>query len=238
MDNKIIFTSTMGNLPIEAQPQPASKLIPEWYKNTLSYIGEEKAPAGDGQTTATIKRCMPVFDAINAGYLLLTYTDLWVSQREQNPEKPGVLSPWYEWPSFSPISFHSPEQAPLHPNATGTFIPKWINPWSIKTPPGYSSLFVNPFHRDSVFNSLPGVVDTDKYDPPVNIIFTLTDPNFTGLIPAGTPIVQVIPFQREPWKMELGTTTDLENQHSTTVKLRTKFFDSYKTQYRQIKEYR
>jgi hypothetical protein len=38
--------------------------------------------------------------------------------------------------------------------------------------------------------------------------------------------------------MELGTQENLDEAAKTTSKLRTKFFDSYKTQYRQPKEYK
>lgn len=233
----ITFTNTLGASDIYA-PKPAFQITPDWYKNTDSYLGGKKVPSGDGMTTGTIKRCMPVFDAFNSGYILVTHTDIWVSQRADDPENPEIKSPWYEWPSYSPIQFHPPEQAPLHPSATGTPVPKWINPWGIKTPPGYSSLFIPPVHRNNPFVALPGVVDTDTYVAAVNIVFVLQEQNFEGLVPAGTPIVQVIPFQRESWEMSMGTQEDLANQNNVTSKLRAKFFDSYKTQYRQIKEYK
>ena len=238
---QIVFTNTFG-VPEQYAPRPASQFIPEWYKDTESYLSNEKKPSGQGMTTGTIKRCMPVFDAINSGYLLITHTDIWVSQKDeinQITNKPtGKKVAWFEWPSFEPIQFHPPEQAPLHPKATGSPVPKWINPWSIKTPPGYSTLFVAPFHRENIFNAMPGIVDTDTYTAPVNIIFVLSDPTFEGLVPAGTPIVQVIPFKRESWEMVIGDANDFQQQQGVTTKLRTKFFDSYKTQYRQVKEYR
>jgi len=182
---------------------------------------------------------MPVFDAFNAGYILSTHTDIWVSQKE-TPDDDGnlVKAPWYEWPAFDAIQFHPVAQAPLHPAGTGSPIPKWINPWGIKTPPGYSTLFIAPVHRSNICVALPGVVDTDTYTAPVNIIFTLADPNFEGLIPAGTPIVQAIPFQREPWEMEFGTKEDVIEQNKVTSRLKSRFFDAYKTQYRQVKEYK
>lgn len=234
MTISIIFTDTMG-VDDQYRPQPASFMIPDWYKNTESYIGGEKKPAGDGNTTGTIKRCMPVFDALNAGYLLITNTDIYVSQKENEA---GEKFPWYEWASHDAVQFHPQEQAPLHPGVDRNSVPKWINPWGIKTPPGYSTLFVKPFHRELPFSALSGVVDTDTYDVPVNIVFVLSDPNFEGLVPAGTPIVQVIPFQRESWKMEFGKQPEFEAQNKTTRKLRTRFFDSYKNQFRQVKEYR
>ena len=232
----IVFTNVLDAPDIYA-PQPASRLIPDWYKDTESYMGDKK-PDGSGMMNGTIKRCMPVFDALNSVYFLVTHTDLWITQVAQDPANPDKKSSWFEWPSFEPINFHPAEQAPLHPGATGTPVPKWLNPWGIKTPPGYSTLFIPPVHRANVFTALPGVVDTDTYTAPVNIIFVLTDPTFEGLVPAGTPIVQIIPFKREVWEMSIGANEDLMEQNKVTTQLRTKFFDSYKTQFRQTKEYK
>jgi hypothetical protein len=225
---KIIFTDTTGtNLK---QPKPASKLIPDWYKNMDSYMSKEKKPVGDGSTTATIKRCMPVLDAITAGYIIESPADVWVSKKEEGQ--------WFEWADFGLISFHPIDQAPEHPARNSFPYPKWVNPWSIKTPKGYSTLFVQPFHRPSVFTILPGIVDTDTYTSPVNFPFVINDPNFEGLIPKGTPIAQVIPFKRDSWNMEIGTKKDLEEHIKVAKKLQSKFFDRYKTMFWSRKEYR
>jgi hypothetical protein len=235
---QIIFTNTMG-VPEEFAPKPATSFVPDWYKNMDSYMSSEKKPTGDGMTSATIKRCMPVFDVITHGYIITTYTDIFVSQKEQ-PNAEGNLEvvPWYEWPSFGPIQFHPIEQAPTHPAKNGAPYPKLINPWGITTPPGYSTMFMAPVHRSNTFTILPGVVDTDTYTAPVNFPMVLTDVKFEGLIPAGTPIAQIVPFQRESWTMELGKDEALIEQNKVASKLRTRFFDSYKTQYRQVKEYK
>lgn len=241
---QIIFTNTMG-VPEEFNPKPASSFVPDWYKDMDSYIGGEKKPTGDGMTTGTIKRCMPVFDAIVSGYIITTYADVFVSQKatfNEDGTPTGETVPWYEWPSFGPIQFHPVEQAPNHPNkgalTKGASYPKWINPWSIVTPPGYSILFTAPMHRESVFTILDGVVDTDTYNAPVNFPFVLNDWKFEGLIPAGTPMAQVIPFKRDSWEMKIGAQDELIEQNKVTTKLRTRFFDSYKSQFRQVKEYK
>jgi hypothetical protein len=228
---KIIFTDTIGTeLDL---PKPASSLIPDWYKNMDSYINKEKKPLGDGTTSATIKRCMPVFDAITAGYIIESPADIWVSIKNGTQ--------WFEWSNFGLIDFHPIEQAPTYPSGSNkklTAYPKWNNPWSIKTPKGYSTLFVQPFHRESVFTIMPGVVDTDQYTPPVNFPFTVNDPAFEGLIPKGTPIAQVIPFKRESWVLEQGVQKDLKMVSELRNKLNSKFFDRYKTMFWTRKEYK
>jgi hypothetical protein len=246
----IKFTDTIG-VPEEYRPKPADRFVPDWYKNLESYISGSKVPDGSGGTSATAKRCMPIFDAISGGYILTTYVDIWVKQMPQVPEETTVdentdmsvfpTQPVYEWPSYVPLGFHPISQVPKHPikGAHEISYPKWINPWSIKTPPGYSTLFIQPMHRDSVFTILPGIVDTDQYTAPVNFPFVLNEADeFEGLIPAGTPMAQVIPFKRDSWQMELGKIEDFNEQAKISNKLRTKFFDSYKTQYRQPKEYK
>jgi hypothetical protein len=225
---KITFTNTSG-VDIE-QPQPASKFIPDWYKNMKSYVNDDKKPNGNGNTTATIKRCIPVFDAITAGYIITSPADIYVSIKEGRQ--------FFEWSSLGLISFHPIEQAPEHPARKPHAYPKWNNPWAIKTPKGYSVLFTQPMHRESVFTILPGIVDTDTYIAPVNFPMVINDPDFEGLIPKGTPIAQVIPFKRENWQMKIGSIKELKEQNSVTQKLNTKFFDKYKSMFWSRKEYK
>ena len=220
----------MFPLPEVEEPKPASMFIPEWYKNVQSYINGKKIPDGTGNTQATIKKCMPVFDAITAGYIITLPADVYVSLKD------GVQN--FEWSNFNLVSFHPVEQAPEHPARKPHQYPKWNNPWSIQTPKGYSVLFVQPMHRESVFTILPGIVDTDEYASPVNFPFVINDPNFEGFIPKGTPIAQVIPFKRESWKMKIGGEKERLLGSRITARLQTKFFDRYKTMFWIKKEYK
>jgi hypothetical protein len=229
MGKVIKFSNTNGWKDLE-QPQPASAFIPDWYKNVESYIGGKKETDGNGGTKATIKRCMPVFDAITSGYIITSPADVMVSVKEGHQ--------FFEWANFGLISFHPIEQAPEHPARKPFSYPKWNNPWAIKTPKGYSTMFIQPMHRESVFTILPGIVDTDIYTAPVNFPFVINDPEFEGLIPKGTPIAQVIPIKRDAWKMEFGGQEELIEQNNTTIKLQTKFFDRYKTMFWSRKEYK
>jgi hypothetical protein len=211
------------------QPKPASADIPSWYKNMQSYVGGSKGTSDSGITNGTIKKCIPVFDAITAGYIIPLPVDVYVKYKD------GVQT--FEYPSFNMVTTHSMEQAPEHPFRNGVNFPKWMNPWSIKTAKGYSCLFVSPFHRDSLFTTLPGVVDTDTYIAQVNLPFVMNDSTFEGLIPKGTPMVQVIPFKRESWKMKLGNSNDKEEALQSSTRLFTKIFDKYKTMFWSRKEY-
>jgi len=226
---KITFTN-VSDIEVLEKPKPASLYVPEWYKQTESYVGSTKTPDANGNTNGTIKRCMPVFDAITSGYIIESTHDIFVDIEDG---KQRVISS-----SLSTLGLHGIEQAPLHPLKKELPYLKWVNLWGIKTDQGYSTLFVQPFHRESPLTILPGIVDTDTYSAPVNFPFVINDPNFTGLIPAGTPIVQVIPFKRESWKSSYGAEEENKTMKNITQKLQSKFFDRYKTMFWSRKEYK
>lgn len=229
---EIIFTKVLDSVSDFYSPKPASSFLPDWYKKTDSYLNESKGLLNNNQTSGTIKRCMPVFDALTSGYIITTYSDLYVSKN-----KDGELD--YRISSGPFIEFHSTSQAPYAPYMNHHPYPKWINPWSIKTPKGYSCIFINPVHSSNkYFTILEGVVDTDQYRSPVNFPFVLNDTNFEGLIPAGTPMAQVIPFKRDEWKMKMGSDKDFKYQREDSLRLSSKFADRYRNMFWSRKSFR
>jgi hypothetical protein len=229
MSKNIVFTNMRGLdfFP----PSPAIKQIPDWYLKTPEYIDDNGRLITDPEGTShTIKKCMPVFDAMTTGYIFYTQVDVQVTQNN------GI--PFYSWPSQDAISFHPVEQAPLHPARNEAPYPKWNSPYSVSTPPGYSILFVPPMHNpNGIFTILQGVVDTDTYKAPVNFPFVLNDLKWEGIIPAGTPMAQVIPFKRESWKYKIGGEKEMKEQQLSTSRLQVLFFNSYKRQFWSRKKY-
>jgi hypothetical protein len=210
-------------------PIPASKNMPEWYKKTNSYVGDIKKPSESGGTSATIKKCLPVFDAITAGYLILLNADVYVQ-----PDKEG--GSFFIWTDNN-IEFHANSQADKHPIVKNGSIPKFMNKWIVATPKGYSTLFIQPMHRDLPFKILEGVVDTDNYYLPTNFIFAMNDLNFEGLIPAGTPIAQAIPIKRDSFTHKIEK---IKPEKYLTVNkfIHNVFFDGYKNRFWKRKEYK
>jgi hypothetical protein len=229
----IVFTKVMDSVSDEYRPKPSYSVLPEWYKKTDSYVGSNKKDLTfDMQTNATIKRCVPVFDALTAGYIIPTYCDLIVKKDINGTHI-------YMSTVSDAINFHDIPQAPYHPKMNYQRFPKWTNPWGIKTPKGYSCLFLPPVHGANTFFTIAeGIVDTDSYRPPVNFPFVLNDVNFEGLIPAGTPMVQVIPFKRDSWKCEYGTEKDLNYIKEDNNKLSSEFFDRYRNMFWERKSFK
>jgi len=221
MTRKIIkFTNTS---PLELEPpKPGKNSIPDWFKQTPSYLGDKNEYSE--MTRATIKKCIPVFDAIITGYLFTTPVDIWAKIED------GIT--YFYWKpntEFTPVNFQKSAQAEKHPAQSKhpwKDVPKIINPWSIQTPKGYSCLILPPMHRETPFNTLPAIVDTDTYITPINFPFVLFDPMFTGLIPAGTPVAQIIPFKRDAWTLEISSNADAPLKQFRY--LTTFFYNAYK----------
>jgi hypothetical protein len=215
---EIVFSNVLDYHENTA-PQPAVKHIPQWYKETKGFLPDGKMSA---KNDITIKKCMPVLDALTAGYILPTPHDIWVEKKD------GKII-YYTGPAAR-VETHQQHQSYLHPKANGHETPKYINGWSIKTPEGYSSLFIPPMHNSHPwFECFPGVVDTDNYFHTVHFPFVLKDTNFEGLIPAGTPMIQVIPFKRDNWSSRIGTEIDKINARENEKLLFQKFFNRYKS---------
>ena len=164
------------------KPYPASRAVPDWLKQLP--IDREGEP--------TIKRCAPFLQAITAGYIIPVPFDV---QFTHSPA--GELS----WLSAGGMpQKHLPSQQVGTPFSAAKII-KLCNPWLIKTPPGYSTLFIRPFNRfDCPFIPLTGLVETDTYYEAVQFPSVCQmPPGSTYTLARGAPLVQVVPILRESW---------------------------------------
>jgi hypothetical protein len=189
------------------QPIPAISMLPEWYKKMSPTIDKSGVKIlKDTKKNVTIKRCVPVFDAISGGYFITLPCDVIF-----NPKNQAYFFE-YQWTGdFEAIAQHGEEQIKGLPVPQG-FDPKplkWKTPWIIETPRGYSSWITHPTGRyDLPFTTMTGFVDTDKHPLPVNLPFFLKK-DFVGVIKMGTPIAQIIPIKRDSWNL------NVEDKHPT-----------------------
>ena len=135
----------------------------------------------------------------------------------------------------SSLEPHNYNQIPDHPMASRPYgkVPlKFINPWIVQTPPGYSCLFTSPLnHMETRLKILDGVVDTDEYYNNVNTPFVWTGGDGEFNIPKGTPLIQIIPFKRETYSVEYAA-VDETRRVQTINTLGTIMSDGYKKLYR------
>lgn len=217
------------------KPISAVQSLPDWYKKLSPFTsGNKQIVESNGTKNLTVKRCNPVGDALGAGYFLVLENTIQV--------RPGIAgTPEIVWHRGGEnfISEHSKNQISLDlvPDGFSEQPFKFKNDWSIETPKGYSVLITHPLNRNAEpFLTLSGVVDTDTYLSSVQLPFLIRK-DFDGIIEAGTPIAQVIPFKREKWKAKF-----FEYDKNFVEKERAEFFRAldrfYKRFHWKRKEYK
>lgn len=214
-------------------PVPTKKLIPEWYKKQANLSSDRYVIADNGNSNETVKSCMPVFDMMTAGYTLTLPADVYFKKHDD-----GSITSHWSTDLISLIEIHPIVQYDSIAVPDGVYPTafKFVQPWIIETPPGYSTLFINPtFRFDSPFSVLPAIVDTDKHPIPINFPFFLKD-GFEGLIEMGTPIMQIIPFKRDDWSHEVGVDAE-KLGYKKFQSAKRKISNRYKTFYRTIKRW-
>ena len=180
---------------------PAKKLVPEWYKrvqqNTQLHPG--------GPTIPTIKQCPPVTDMLTSGYVITCPVDIKIFPEDEPANFKGVSAETH--PDFVPSQHHW-KMCPVDVGQGKMHWTKIKHGWTVRTPPGYSCLFMQPFFFfQNQWTLFPAIVDTDKHDVPVEFPGYLhSDNNIT--ITQGTPLMQVIPFKRDEWEMKMLEDTD------------------------------
>lgn len=236
---KITFHPISKSTPdIVPEPVTASSVMPEWYKKQPGIYGEINHFS---IASPTIKKCMPIFDAISAGYILKIPCDIYVDAT--NPEKLNY-STTDEIKEFLPELFqeHSYPQY-NHYDIDLNMYHKQIfrvNPhWAVSTESGTSVLYTHPLHRDDLpFVTLTAIIDTDKFISR-GALSMFIKKDFRGVIKQGTPFAQVIPIVRDSWKMEISNYEDsakkMDSQHKN---LRSVFYNGYKNKFRSKKEYK
>ena len=196
-----------GDSRVFDPPVPAKNCLPDWYKQINPFLSDGLNDLG--VRNSTVKQCMPVLDAMTAGYVLSLPSDIYFGYNDD-----GSRNTSWSVTDFECISSHSIEQVSTvpFPSQYDETVLKINNPWIVRTPPGYSCLFTNPFWRfDSPIFVHTGIVDTDTYPQPVNFPFWIQK-DFVGTLPFGTPLVQIIPFKREDWDSDLVHHVDEQKQ--------------------------
>lgn len=196
---------------IVAPPTPSTSFMPEWYKE-MERVSQPRRIV-DGRLQINVKGCMPYFDSMTAGYMLQTWSEI-------RFEDMGDGTVNYEMGGSPPVfSLRSEYSAPI-PSEYHQVEFFWNVHWQAHTSPGNSTLFVHPLNREDLpFHTTSGIVDTDQgmFVGSATLPFYVKK-GFTGVIPIGTPIAQLIPFQRDLWESkELGLDETSQNIRSHRI---------------------
>lgn len=184
------------------RPRPAKTVLPDW----LRAMPARAASEIHGRQIRTVKQCPPFVDAMAHGFIVPLPCDVTVDA--------GVFSwDWQLPPSTvkghprAPLSFHVPEQVENTPfDRGGCAVVKFNSFWIFETEPGYSLFAMHPVNRDDLpFRLIAGMVDTDRFvDVGINFPAVWTDPEYSGVLPRGTPVAQCFPVRRAALKLEFA----------------------------------
>ena len=93
----------------------------------------------------------------------------------------------------------------------------------IETPKGTSCYYLDPFLFDNPYlTTWQGIIDTDTFNQLTTnnhlIFYPKVDESF--IIPKGTPLVQIVPFVRYPWKSKITylTKEEVTEKFETAIK--------------------
>ena len=194
-------------------------MAPAYFKDTPAYN-----PSFNH--VGTVKRCVPFLEALSFGFIIPLWTDYTFtfsksgtsvdSDKSLNLDKP-TFHPEWQFPNHGIDGDKAPVEAI-----------KLATPWIIKTDPGVSCLFTQPFnHFDLGIEILSGVIDTDQYYEFLTFPFFWRRGYGTFTLKKGTPLVQVIPFKREALKFEIAD-IDKPNLRDVRLKLKNDDKDVYR----------
>ena len=172
-----------------APPVAAKTVLPDWFRKLPPVDAQQASATNNG---LTVKRCMPFLDAMTTGWIL----PLAATVRLEVKDGGSAVDAGWEFDRVM-VSNHGAHQVAGNPKEPAPPC-KFHNYWSIRTPPGWSCLFLPPLNRPAKpFECVAGIVDTDTYAAHIHFPFFATAPDGLYVIEKETPLVQVIPFRRE-----------------------------------------
>jgi hypothetical protein len=159
-----------------------------------------------------------MFDIAHAGYIIRAWTDIHIKASAY-----GVVARTPDCPDparLAPVTMDKLVVEGLVPyrGDVAHEVMKCSSPWTVFTKKGYSA-YVFPATMHSPFLDklyvYSGVVDYDDFHT-INFIFSALE-ECEFVIPAGTPLLQVIPFKREDMHATYGKATEREQDRNRHV---------------------
>jgi hypothetical protein len=181
-------------------PKPAKSYIPEFIKNTRSTDLDENG----FELSIGPLRCMPFVDSLTSGYIQELCCAVEIKNLGKG-DNGDIIS--YRWGGdIKPLSTRGEDRGSslTFPKFTGYYHAEfhWNTMWEPKTPIGYSTLYMHPANRfDLPFTTMNGIIDTDKWSIHGPLPFLIKE-GFEGIIPAGTPIYQLMFIKRSEWNSD------------------------------------
>jgi len=184
-----IMVAPVTNRMYDERIQPIDNFLhfPDWFKD----LNAERQ---------TLKRCQGTQDYLNTGMTLRLPCDVrirlnafgngWEARYDTQEPIQGLGVESFSYEQTGPVPATDGRKI-----ETGNWI-KILNPWEIKTAPGWSSMILPVlWEQKREWSLMPGVVHTDFYHH-MNWVLNIFSDDEEFVIPMGTPIAHVITFPR------------------------------------------
>jgi hypothetical protein len=216
-------------------PKPASSCVTE---EILNLENPKERYKSEERPVVNVKSCIPAMDYMTSGYIIHNAYEVELSTvfnnfKEAITIKTAETIKQDSIDTFARKSMAVFEKDTCPMNKHDVKIKQYFkfrSMWSIKTPPGYSCLVMQPFYLpDNEIQILPGIIDTDSYHLPISVTGYVISKDKIR-IPPSTPLLQVIPFKRDDWEMSVSNDVPSDNS---------KFFiwNTYKRLSHAVKKY-
>lgn len=239
MENIIFQPSSEEAQVVIKRPMPAKEYVPDWFKSIKPIDkGNPSFKENGMQINTNVKMCMPFLDTFTTGYIQETWSDLYIDVSSNDD---GNLIVDVAFPAGPEMVSYRHKTTEI--KITDEYIPIefiWLQHWVPILPKGYSMLYVHPLNRlDLPFMSLSGIVDNDLYNHELAgaYPFFLKKEFNRTIIPAGTPMYQMIPIKRNSWQSS-SINFDLHESMRKKNFIRKKIFDGYRDLFWQKKDYK
>ncbi len=178
------------NRLIEIAPYVSGSKLPSWWK----FLPKEKG---------SLRFCEGTYDFNNLGIIIPAWSNITIRPNIQGNDFEARITPMDDYAngtdhfSISGFTANSTSGCPMEnirKIKTGRYI-KLVSPWRYRTPKGVSLMAMPILHEPNPnYEIVPGLVHTDFYNQ-IHIVLNIkTDKEF--FIPAGTPLQQLIPINR------------------------------------------
>ncbi|MGJ5079809.1 hypothetical protein [Bradyrhizobium sp. HKCCYLS3013] len=198
------------------RPVPARTVLPDWLRQMPASAHSEL----HGRDIRTVKQCPPFVDAMAYGVMILLPCDVSVECGAFAWEW-DIPAPATKGHPRAPLSFHVAAQlmgAPFASDQQAAI--KFNSFWTIECEAGWSLFATHPVNREDLpFRTLSGLVDADRFhDGGINFPALWLDPDFTGVLPKGTPVAQCFAVLREPPQLVFEPLDDAQREtYAATV---------------------
>ena len=191
-------------------PQPGSKFVPDWYRQGERFINKEDGSLDipDKELrSGGLKSCMPFLDSIIAGYIQPLSSDIEITKNdgtgpiEYRYVVKNENDEWVDGPDLGLINEREGFIGHTVPRPAGYAKNHmvWSGHWGWKVPRGWSVLVTHPMNQFQLpFMTSSGLMESDRWVSGGNVPWYIKE-GWTGIIPKGTPMYQLLPVKRAKW---------------------------------------